>query len=193
MQKATFVLDLAFRVGEVDPRLFGGFLEHLGRAIYGGIYDPGHPTADEQRISWRCAGAGQRARRADRSLPRRQLRLRVQLGRWRRPQDERPRRLDLAWMSTESNEFGTNEFSAWADAADVEVMMAVNLGTRGVDAARNLVEYCNHPGRNLLERPARSNMASPNRTGSGSGAWATRWMVPGRSVPKPPWNMGVWP
>ena len=66
------------------------------------------------------------------------------------PVDERPRRLDLAWMSTETNQFGTNEFIDWCRAADIEPMLAVNLGTRGGDAARNLVEYCNHPGGTTL-------------------------------------------
>src|SRR5690606_40266045 len=62
------------------------------------------------------------------------------------PKEKRPRRLDAAWKTTETNEIGTNEFAAWARLAGAEVNMAVNLGTRGIDAARNLVEYCNHPG-----------------------------------------------
>ncbi len=48
MQKARIVADPEFRVGTVDPRLFGSFIEHLGRAVYGGIYEPGHPTADDR-------------------------------------------------------------------------------------------------------------------------------------------------
>ena len=62
------------------------------------------------------------------------------------PVAERPRRLDLAWTSTETNAVGTNEFAAWASRAGAEVNLAVNLGTGGIDEARNLVEYCNHPG-----------------------------------------------
>jgi alpha-N-arabinofuranosidase len=61
------------------------------------------------------------------------------------PVKDRPRRLDLAWMSTEPNTFGTNEFIDWCRLADIEPMLAVNLGTRDGDAARNLLEYCNHP------------------------------------------------
>ena len=60
--------------------------------------------------------------------------------------EQRPRRLDLAWLSTETNAFGTNEFIAWCRAAGVEPMLAVNLGTRGPDGARRLLEHCNHPG-----------------------------------------------
>ncbi|MDF3038186.1 MAG: alpha-N-arabinofuranosidase, partial [Thermomicrobiales bacterium] len=59
---------------------------------------------------------------------------------------ERPRRLDLAWATTETNAVGTNEFAAWARKAGAEVNLAVNLGTAGIDEARWLVEYCNHPG-----------------------------------------------
>jgi alpha-N-arabinofuranosidase len=62
----------------------------------------------------------------------------------------RPRRLDLAWMSTEPNQFGTNEFVDWCRRAGIEPMLAVNLGTRGGDAARRYVEYCNHPGGTTL-------------------------------------------
>lgn len=62
------------------------------------------------------------------------------------PKGDRPKRLELAWRVIETNQVGTNEFVDWAKAANTDVMMAVNLGTRGVDAARNLLEYCNHPG-----------------------------------------------
>ena len=47
MKQATLILDRDYRIGEVDRRLFGSFIEHLGRAVYGGIYEPGHPLADE--------------------------------------------------------------------------------------------------------------------------------------------------
>lgn len=62
------------------------------------------------------------------------------------PRSRRPRRLDLAWRTVETNQVGANEFAEWVRQVDSEMMMAVNLGTRGIDAARNLVEYCNHPG-----------------------------------------------
>ena len=47
MKKAKLILDRDFAVGQVDPRMFGSFIEHLGRAVYGGIYEPDHPTADK--------------------------------------------------------------------------------------------------------------------------------------------------
>ena len=70
------------------------------------------------------------------------------------PVAARPRRLDLAWLSTETNRFGTDEFLQWCARAAVEPMLAVNLGTRAGDAARNLVEYCNHPGGHGVVGPA---------------------------------------
>ena len=61
------------------------------------------------------------------------------------PREKRPRRPDLAWRAIETNEFGTNEFVTWCGKVGAEPMMALNLGTRGMEAARDLVEYCNFP------------------------------------------------
>jgi len=145
MKTANMILDKDFIIGEVDKRLYGNFIEHLGRAVYGGIYEPTHPTADANGF-----------RRDVLEMVRR---LNVPVVRypggnftsgfnWEDsvgPRDQRPSRLDLAWFTTETNEVGLHEFAAWAKEAQAEVMYAVNLGTRGVDAARNVVEYCNHP------------------------------------------------
>lgn len=145
-KNAKMIVDRDFKIGEVDKRIYGSFIEHLGRAVYGGIYEPGHPEADEQGF-----------RKDVLELVRR---LRVPIVRypggnfvsgynWEDgvgPREKRPRRLELAWKSIETNEIGLNEFVDWARKANSEVMLAVNLGTRGMDEARNLVEYCNHPG-----------------------------------------------
>jgi alpha-N-arabinofuranosidase len=146
MPTARIIIDRDFTIGDVDPRLYGSFLEHLGRAIYGGIHEPGHPTADEH-------GFRRDVLEIVRELAVPFVRYPggnfVSGYNWEDgvgPVSERPRRLDAAWKSTETNEIGTNEFAAWAKLAGVKVNMAVNLGTRGIDAARNLVEYCNHPG-----------------------------------------------
>ena len=146
MLKARIVADREFVISPLDRRVFGTFVEHMGRCVYGGIYEPGHPAADE------------------RGFRRDVLELTRELGAtivrypggnflsgydWEDgvgPPDERPARLDLAWGATETNRFGTNEFMDWCRAAGVEPMFAVNMGTRGPDAARRLVEYCNHPG-----------------------------------------------
>ena len=145
-KKATMILDKDFRIGGVDPRLYGSFIEHLGRAIYGGIYEPGHAEADEQGF-----------RKDVLALVRE---LQVPIVRypggnfvsgydWEDgvgPKEDRPRRLELAWRTVETNQVGVNEFADWAKLANTEVMMAVNLGTRGINEARDFLEYCNHPG-----------------------------------------------
>jgi alpha-N-arabinofuranosidase len=146
VRETSISIDPAWRIGDIDPRLYGSFIEHLGRAVYGGIYEPGHPRADEHGF------------RSD------VLELVRELGvpvvrypggnfvsgyNWEDgvgPREQRPARLDLAWRTRETNEFGTNEFVTWARAAGADAMLAVNLGSRGLDAARSLVEYCNHPG-----------------------------------------------
>ncbi|WP_300342146.1 alpha-N-arabinofuranosidase [Nesterenkonia sp.] len=145
MSQARITVDRDFRIGKVPHRIFGSFVEHMGRCVYTGIYEPGHPQADEQ------------------GFRRDVLELVKEMGptvvrypggnfvsgyRWEDgvgPVEDRPARLDGAWHTVETNEFGLHEFIDWARLADVEVMEAINLGTRGVEAARSLVEYANHP------------------------------------------------
>ncbi|MBQ6233877.1 MAG: alpha-N-arabinofuranosidase [Clostridia bacterium] len=144
MKKASLILDKDYAIGQIDPRMYGSFIEHLGRAVYGGIYEPDHPTADENGF------------REDVIAKVRELNIPIvrypggnfvsgfnwedSIG----PRAQRPRRLDLAWGTTETNEVGLHEFVDWARKANTDVMYAVNLGTRGPDAARNVVEYANH-------------------------------------------------
>ncbi|UPZ31420.1 alpha-N-arabinofuranosidase [Streptomyces sp. LRE541] len=150
--KARFTLDPAFTVGEVDPRLFGSFVEHLGRCVYTGIYEPEHPSADE-------AGLRQDVLDLVRELGVTTIRYPggnfVSGYKWEDsvgPAEDRPRRLDLAWRSTETNRFGLSEYIAFLKklGPHAEPMMAVNLGTRGVAEALELQEYANHPSGTAL-------------------------------------------
>ena len=149
MKKSTVIVDKDFILADVDKRIYGSFIEHLGRAVYEGIYQPESPFADEQGM------------RRDVLELIRQLNVPVV----RYPggnfvsgyhwedgvgdKTDRPSRVDLAWGTIETNQFGLNEFMDWAKKADTEAMMAVNLGTRGIEDARNIVEYCNVPGGTL--------------------------------------------
>lgn len=144
--QARILLDPQHAIGTVDPRVFGSFVEHMGRCVYDGIYEPDHPSAD---------GDGFRGDVADRVRELGVPIVRYPGGnfvsgyRWEDgvgPAEERPVRLDPAWRSTETNRVGLDEFATWCRTVDTEPMLAVNLGTRGVDAARSLVEYANHPG-----------------------------------------------
>jgi alpha-N-arabinofuranosidase len=145
MREATLVVDPAFTVGEIDERLFGSFVEHMGRCVYGGIYEPDHPTANEDGFR---EDVLELVRELGVTIVRYPGGNFVSGYDWEDgigPKDQRPQTLDLAWRSIESNQVGTDEFLAWTRAAHVQPMLAVNMGTRGIDAARALVEYCNAP------------------------------------------------
>jgi alpha-N-arabinofuranosidase len=146
MSTASFTVDPGFAVGAVDDRVFGSFVEHLGRCVYTGIYEPDHPTADDNGFRGDVLALVRELGVTTVRYPGGNF---VSGYDWEDgigPRAERPVRLDLAWRSIETNQFGTDEFLRWTALAGVEPMLAVNLGTRGVDEARAHVEYCNHPG-----------------------------------------------
>ena len=142
---ASLTLDPRFTIGAVDPRLFGSFVEHMGRCVYTGIYEPDHESAND--LGFR-ADVLDLVRELGPTLVRYPGGNFVSGYRWEDgvgPVDQRPTRLDLAWRALEPNAVGLNEFLRWAQDAGVEPMMAVNLGTRGVQAACDLLEYTNYP------------------------------------------------
>ncbi|WP_062383299.1 arabinosylfuranosidase ArfA [Demequina iriomotensis] len=139
----TITLHPDFRIGPVDRRVFGSFVEHLGRCVYTGIYEPGHATADAH---------GFRGDVADLTRELGVTMLRYPGGNfvsnytWEDavgPVGQRKPFLDLAWRTVEPNLVGTDEFLQYCEREGIEPMMAVNLGTRGIDAAIGLLEYCN--------------------------------------------------
>ena len=127
----------------MDPRLMGAFLEHLGRAIYGGVYEPGSPLA---------GGNGFRS-----DVVREMQELRCPIMRYPGgnfvsgydwldgvgPKKDRPAVLERAWNSIETNQFGTNEFIEWCNLVGTEPLLATNLGTGTPETSAALVEYCN--------------------------------------------------
>lgn len=159
MQTVNIDLNPARQVSPVPRHLFGSFVEHLGRSVYTGIFEPTHESAD-------AAGL-----RTD------VLTLVKELGvtvvrypggnfvsgyRWEDgigPVESRPTRLDLAWHSTEPNTFGLDEYMRWASSAGVDTIMAVNLGTRGLQEALDIVEYCNVRGGTTLSDARKTNGA----------------------------------
>ncbi len=145
MQNARLTLDPHFTVGRINRNIFGGFVEHLGRHVYDGIYEPGHATADDE-------GFRQDVIELVREMGVSTIRYPggnfVSGFRWEDsvgPRDERPTRLDLAWHSTETNQVGMHEFASWLRKVDSDLMLAVNLGTRGTLEALELLEYSNLP------------------------------------------------
>lgn len=144
--KARVSVHRDFKIANIDDRIYSAFLEHLGRAIYGGVYEPGHASADRNGFRTDVLGL---VRDLKLPLVRYPGGNFVSAYNWEDgvgPREERPVRLDYAWRTRETNEVGTDEFALWCKAAGAEMMLAVNLGSRDLDAARALLEYCNHPG-----------------------------------------------
>ena len=145
MLKAQIVCNKDFIVGEIDERLYGSFLEHMGRVIYYGVYEPGHACADEE-------GFRKDVLQAVRDMGVTAVRYPggnfVSAYHWEDgvgPRERRPRKIDLAWKAVETNAFGTDEFIHWAGKAGVQPIFTVNLGTRGMEEALQYLEYCNFP------------------------------------------------
>lgn len=144
--ETKIIINKHYQIGAVSPFLYGSFAEHMGRVVYSGIYEPDHSKADEDGF------------RTDvlKSVKNMGIRLVRYPGgnfvsgyHWEDgvgPRKDRPRKVELAWKSIETNEFGTDEFMKWCRKAGVEPMLCVNLGTRGMEDALHYLEYCNFPG-----------------------------------------------
>jgi alpha-N-arabinofuranosidase len=149
-------------IGTISPRLYGSFIEHLGRAVYDGIYEPGHPSADEAGFRTDVIELVKELGVSAIRYPGGNF---VSGFRWEDsvgPVEDRPTRLDLAWHSTETNEVGLHEFQGWLDRVGSELMLAVNLGTRGTAEALELLEYANlGDGTALAERRIANGRAEP--------------------------------
>jgi alpha-N-arabinofuranosidase len=141
--QAQVFIDPAFRIARLDRNLFSSFIEHLGRAVYGGIYEPGSPLADSDGFRKDTLDVIRNA-----GVPM----IRYPGGNfvsgydWLNgvgPKKDRPTLLDRAWDSIETNQFGTDEFMLWCKKAGTLPLMAVNLGSGNPMHASELVEYCN--------------------------------------------------
>jgi len=155
--KARLILNKDFTVGKIDDRIYGSFIEHLGRAVYHGIYEPGHPTADDMGFR---KDVMELVRKLNVPIVRYPGGNFVSGYRWEDgtgDRSKRPRRTELAWHTIETNEVGIDEFQEWAKRVGSQVMQAVNLGTRGPEEARNLLEYCNFPEGTYYSDLRRSN------------------------------------
>ncbi|MDJ1114288.1 alpha-N-arabinofuranosidase [Microbacterium dauci] len=143
MADAAARIDPHHAIGDIDRRIFGGFVEHLGRHIYDGIFEPGHPSAGADGFRHDVIDLVAELGVSTIRYPGGNF---VSGYRWEDgigPKEARPRRLDLAWHSTETNEVGLHEFQAWLDHVGSDLMLAVNLGTRGTQEALDLLEYAN--------------------------------------------------
>jgi len=139
----TISVDLAHRIGRIDRFVYGHFIEHLERCIYGGIYDPGSPRADARGFRTDVIEAVREMTCPILRWPGGNF---VSAYHWEDgvgPRENRPRRWDPAWRVEESNAVGTDEFIAYCRAVDAEPYICINLGTGSPEEAARWVEYCN--------------------------------------------------
>jgi alpha-N-arabinofuranosidase len=194
---ARIKVDTDRTIGEVDPLLFGNFSEHLGRMIYGGIYEEGSPLSDANGYRMDVMEAVKQ--------------LNVSILRWPGgnfasgynwkdgigPKDQRPVRIDLAWNDLESNRFGTDEFLRYCELLKIEPYVCINAGLGTVDDARHWVEYCNESRHTYWADQRRKNgREEPRRSSTGPRqrdrrpAAVTRALRSIRSLPEPPCDAG---
>lgn len=133
-------------VKPVSRYIYGHFTEHLGRCIYGGLYEEGSKLSDHRGFRKDVLEAIKR--------------IKVPILRWPGgnfvsnyhwedgigPKDQRPTRFDLAWQQEETNRFGTDEFIEYCREINAEPYLCVNLGTGTLDEALHWLEYCNGRG-----------------------------------------------
>jgi alpha-N-arabinofuranosidase len=181
MVSARLTVSPHFTIGRVNRRLFGSFVEHLGRCVYDGLYEPGHPSADAEGFRTDVIELVKELGISTVRYPGGNF---VSGFRWEDsvgPRDQRPRRLDLAWHSTETNEVGLHEFASWLEKVGSELMLAVNLGTRGTLEALDLLEYTNiRSGTALSDLRAANGRSEP----FGVGMWCLGNEMDG------PWQLG---
>jgi alpha-N-arabinofuranosidase len=162
MQPTTLHLHTAHRIDRVDPRIFGGFLEHMGRAVYQGVYDPTSRHADEEGFR---RDVLESLRGLDMTLMRYPGGNFVSGYHWEDgvgPREQRPTLRELAWNTIETNQVGTDEFLSLCRQTGWDPMLSVNLGTGTPEEARNWVEYCNGPaGTKYADRRVAHGSADP--------------------------------
>ena len=163
MDRTTLLLHSQFDIGEVSPLIFGGFLEHLGRSIYTGVYDPDSRHADADGMRRDVIDA---LRELEMTIVRYPGGNFASGYHWQDgvgPRDARPRVRELAWQSIEPNTFGTDEFVKLCRKLDWQPMLAVNLGTGSAEEARDWVEYCNSPtGTRFADQRAANGSEAPH-------------------------------
>ena len=135
MKTIVIACNPSYVIGEIDKRIYGSFIEHLGRTVYGGIYEPTHKTADANGFRKDVLELVKKLNVPIIRYPGGNF---VSGYRWEDgvgDKSKRPTKMECAWKSIETNQVGTDEFCEWAKRANSEVMMAVNLGTRGAEDA----------------------------------------------------------
>jgi alpha-N-arabinofuranosidase len=155
--RASLRIDLERRLGTIDPNIYGNFVEHLGRCIYGGLYDEGSPLSDADGLRTDVLEAARRLRITQLRWPGGNFGSGYHWQDGVGPKESRPARYDLAWFQRESNHYGTDEFMATCRKVGTEPYICVNIGTGTIDEAAWWVEYCNHENGTFFSDLRRKN------------------------------------
>lgn len=142
-QNARIKIDLDRTIGQVDKNIYGNFVEHLGRCVYGGLYDTASALSDKKGFRKDVMAAVKELHPTIIRYPGGNF---VSNYNWLDgvgPKSERIPRLELAWYTLEPNKFGTNEFAEYCKTIGAEPYFSVNMGTGTIEEARRWVEYCN--------------------------------------------------
>ena len=162
MDKTTITLHTKFQIGSVDARIFGGFLEHLGRAVYEGVYDPDSSTSGSDGLRSDVLGALGGLGMPIMRYPGGNFASGYHWENGIGPRADRPTVRELAWQSIEPNQFGTDEFIHLCRQMGWSPMLTINLGTGTPEEARNWVEYCNSPlGTHFADLRAENGHSDP--------------------------------
>lgn len=145
IEKTSIATHSAHKVGEISDRLFGSFIEHMGSVVYTGIYEPGHPEADARGFRLDVLEKIKALNLGVIRYPGGNFTSGYHWQDTIGPIAQRPQKIDLAWRAIEPNTFGLNEFMTWIKEVGAEPIWTVNLGTAGIDEARDIIEYCNFP------------------------------------------------
>ena len=178
---ARVKVDTDRRIGEIDRRLYGNFMEHLGRCIYGGVFDEGSPLSDQRGFRRDVLAAARDLKVSQLRWPGGNFSSNYHWMDGIGPRDERPRRMDMAWGATETNRFGTHEFLDYASAVGAEPYICLNLGTGTWGEAQQWVEYCNSTQDTAITRLRKKNgRLEP---------WKVKYWGLGNEIDGP-WQMG---
>ncbi|HJT86655.1 MAG TPA: alpha-L-arabinofuranosidase C-terminal domain-containing protein [Bryobacteraceae bacterium] len=179
--RARIKIDTERVIGEIDPKIYGNFIEHLGRCIYGGVFEEGSPLSDANGYRRDVLEAARKLGVTTLRWPGGNFSSNYH---WRDgigPRDARPPRLEMAWGTVESNRFGTHEFLNYAELLGAEPYLCANLGTGTWTEAQQWVEYCNSAQDTAMTRLRRQNgRAAP---------WKVTYWGLGNEIDGP-WQMG---
>ena len=161
---ANLQISRFFQIGAVSPLIFGGFLEHMGRSVYEGVYDPDSPLADERGLRTDVLAALAELELSIVRYPGGNFTSGYHWQDGVGPKSSRPTVRELAWQSIETNQFGTDEFLSLCRELNWQPMLCTNLGTGTPEEARDWVEYCNAPsGTKYADMRVENGMQAPHK------------------------------